>query len=91
VFNYYDLACDETGLFDNCIIMMIRLLVTLGLNEINIAGFDGFSVETPNYVYKDHHSDKKDILNQNSMIAKYTEKLQKKIHINFLTPSMYIK
>ncbi|MDR1325084.1 MAG: aldolase catalytic domain-containing protein [Treponema sp.] len=91
VFNYYDLACDETGLFDNCIIMMIRLLVTLGLNEINIAGFDGFNVETPNYVYKDHHSDKKDVIKQNSMIAKYTEKLRKKININFLTPSMYIK
>jgi 4-hydroxy 2-oxovalerate aldolase len=91
VFNYYDLACDETGLFDNCIIMLIRLLIAIGLNEINIAGFDGFSVETPNYVYKDHNSDKKDIIKQNSMIATYTTKLQKKIHINFLTPSVYIK
>jgi 4-hydroxy 2-oxovalerate aldolase len=91
VFNYYDLACDETGLFDNCIIMLIRLLITIGLDKINIAGFDGFSFEAPNYVYKDHNSDKKDIIKQNSMMAKYTSKLRKKISINFLTPSVYIE
>jgi 4-hydroxy 2-oxovalerate aldolase len=91
VFNYYDLACDETGLFDNCIIMLIRLLITMGLNEINIAGFDGFSVESPNYVYKDHNLDIKGTKKQNGMIARYTAKLRNKIHINFLTPSIYIE
>ncbi|MDR2408434.1 MAG: 4-hydroxy-2-ketovalerate aldolase, partial [Bacteroidales bacterium] len=93
VFNYYDLACDETGLFDNCVIMLMRLLTTIGLYKIYIAGFDGFSFEAPNYVYKDHNPDKKDkdIMKQNSMIAKYTAKLQRKMHINFLTPSIYIE
>jgi 4-hydroxy 2-oxovalerate aldolase len=91
VFNYYDLACDETGLFDNCVIMLMRLLIMIGLNEINIAGFDGFNAKAPNYVYKDHLSDKKDIVRQNNMIAKYIAKLRKKININFLTPSLYIE
>jgi 4-hydroxy 2-oxovalerate aldolase len=91
VFNYYDLACDETGLFDNCVIMLIRLLYTIGLQEITIAGFDGFNTDVPNYVHKDHNSDKKDIMKQNNMIARHAEKLQKKIRINFLTPSLYIK
>jgi 4-hydroxy 2-oxovalerate aldolase len=91
VFNYYDLACDETGIFDNCVIMLIRLLISIGLSEINIAGFDGFSAEAPNYANRDHNLDKKNIMKQHSLMVKYIAKLQKKISINFLTPSLYIE
>jgi 4-hydroxy 2-oxovalerate aldolase len=91
VFNYYDLACDESDLFDNCVIMLLRLLDIIGISEINIAGFDGFSESSPNYAYKNHISEKKNILEQNRIIAKHVAKLQKKIKINFITPSLYTK
>jgi 4-hydroxy 2-oxovalerate aldolase len=91
VFNYYDLACDESGLFDNCVIMLLRLLYTVGVKEVNIAGFDGFSESNTNYVYKNHISEKKNMEEQNRIIENYVIKLQKKIKINFLTPSFYKK
>jgi 4-hydroxy 2-oxovalerate aldolase len=90
-FNYYDLACDETGLFDNCMIMFIRLLHILNVKEITVAGFDGFSESLPNYVYKNHVSDKKDINELNKTIKNYVIKLQKKINISFITPSIYME
>jgi len=89
VFNYYDLACDETGLFDNCVIMLFRLLLKLEIKDVAIAGFDGFSELIPNYAFKDHISDKIDIVKQNKAIKYYTARLQKRIAVNFITPSFY--
>jgi 4-hydroxy 2-oxovalerate aldolase len=88
-FNYYDLAYDGTGLFDNCVIMLFRLLYMLEVKEVSIAGFDGFSESAPNYVYKDHIQDNKDMYKQNKAIKYYTNKLQKRIAIKFITPSYY--
>jgi 4-hydroxy 2-oxovalerate aldolase len=91
VFNYYDLACDENNLFDNCVVMLLRLLDAVGIDEINIAGFDGFSETNPNYAYKSHISEKKNAVEQNRIIANHVAKLRKKMKINFITPSFYTK
>jgi 4-hydroxy 2-oxovalerate aldolase len=91
VFNYYDLACDENGLFDNCVIMLFRLLDIIGVKEVNIAGFDGFSNLNPNYAYNSHTSDKQDKSEQNKIITNRIAKLRKKMKINFITPSFYTK
>ena len=90
-FNYYDLACDEAGLFDNCVIMLLRLLYILGVTEITIAGFDGFSESEPNYVNNGPISPKMNISGENREIMNHVSKLRKKVEINFLTPSLYIE
>lgn len=88
-FNYYDLACDENGLFDNCVIMILRLLGLIGMKKITVAGFDGFDTTVPNYAYDSYVSDTKYKKELNKDIKKNIDKLQKKIAVNFLTPSLY--
>jgi 4-hydroxy 2-oxovalerate aldolase len=90
-YNYYDLACNENDLYDNCVIMLLRLLNIVGITEINIAGFDGFSDGNANYAYLTHTSDTKNKAEQNKTIANHIAKLKKKLKINFITPSLYIK
>ena len=90
-FNYYDLACDEAGLYDNCVIMLLRLLCILGVTEITIAGFDGFSESEPNYVNNSPTTPKMNINRENREIMNYVSKLRRKVDINFLTPSLYIE
>jgi 4-hydroxy 2-oxovalerate aldolase len=91
IFNYYDLACDENGLFDNSVIMLLRLLSSINIKEVNIAGFDGYSASSSNYAYESHAIDKHDFIEQNRIIARYIIQMHKKIDINFITPSLYIK
>jgi 4-hydroxy 2-oxovalerate aldolase len=88
-FNFYDLACDASGLFDNCIIMLLRLLANIGVKKVNIAGFDGYSDSVSNYAYENHISEKKHIADQNRMIIHHLTKIQKSIEINFITSSLY--
>lgn len=91
LFNYYDLACDENGIFDDCVIMLLRLLVSIGITDVTLAGFDGFTSSSPNYAYDDHLSEKKVALEQNKVMSEYIVKLRRKINLNFITPSYYNK
>jgi 4-hydroxy 2-oxovalerate aldolase len=91
-FNYYDLACDKDGLYDNCVIMLLRLLNTVGIHEVTIAGFDGFNDSNANYADNTYNtvSHKEDMVDQNKKNKKYVSDIRKKINIHFITPSYYI-
>jgi 4-hydroxy 2-oxovalerate aldolase len=90
-FNYYDLACDTHGLFDNCVIILFRLLHTVGVKEVSIAGFDGYTASTSNYASNTYLPTGQSVIEENKLITNHTLQLRKKIGINFLTPSVYIK
>ena len=51
VVNYYNLAIDSEGLFDNCMIMLLKLLENFDIKSISVAGFDGYSEDKyANYI-----------------------------------------
>lgn len=41
IVDYYNLACDESGLYDNSMIMLLRLLSFIEIRDVTVAGFDG--------------------------------------------------
>jgi 4-hydroxy 2-oxovalerate aldolase len=90
-FNYYDLACEQDGLYDNCVIMLLRLLNTIGINEVTIAGFDGFNDLSTNYADNTYNTvfHKEDTVKQNKIIKKHVADIQKKMNLHFITPSYY--
>lgn len=89
IVDYYNLACDESGLYDNCMIMLLRLLSFTGVKDVAVAGFDGFDKTKPNYAYEKHYKDNKHTENENSTIAGYIDKFSSKMKINFVTETKY--
>ena len=88
-FDFYRLACDERGLFDNSMIMLLRLLYSLNIKKVAIAGFDGFSDSGINYASVAHGNMKKQSEEENGLISNYVNKLKSKIDITYITPSKY--
>lgn len=89
IVDYYNLACDESGLYDNSMIMLLRLLVFIGIRDITVAGFDGFDRSKPNYAYEKHYKDNKHTEDENNTISNYIERFSSKMKINFLTKTKY--
>lgn len=89
VVDYYKLSCDEIGLFDNSMVMCLRLLSEIGINNVSIAGFDGFHSKNTNYFSGDHGNLNNHTELENHTIAGVVEKLQNVIKIQFITPSKY--
>ncbi len=89
VVDYYKLSCDETGLFDNSMTMLLRLMSEIGIRNVTVAGFDGFDQSKDNYV----NGYKGNVINhpesENHMIREVVEKLRHVVDIKFLTPSKY--
>ena len=44
IVDYYNLACDESGLYDNSMIMLLRLLSFIEIRDVTVAGLDRKSV-----------------------------------------------
>lgn len=91
VFNYHDLVFDENGIFDNCTIMLLRLLAKVNVKQVNIAGFDGYKEDNTNYVegiinYQDANYDAANI---NILICTLLLPIKQQISIEFITPSKY--
>lgn len=87
--DYYSLACDGSGLFDNCVIMLIRLLIQLGVKHVNLAGFDGFDKTSSYYAYEIQIKDTIHTEAENNIINNYMDKLASMIDICFITKSKY--
>lgn len=91
VLNFVELSFDELGSCDNCVIMLIKLLIRLDVEEIALAGFDGYKAEGGNYVYSYMSSQYTRGQEENIKIRKYLSELKKKIKLQFLTESLYEK
>lgn len=89
ILNYADLSFDELGICDNCVIMLMKLLIRLDVKEIVLAGFDGYRTEGGNYIYNYMASRHTKGQEENVRIRKYVAKIKKKISIRFLTESIY--
>ena len=89
ILNYADLSFDEMGSCDNCVIMLIKLLIHLDAKEVVLAGFDGYRSEGGNYVHNYMASRYTKGQEENVRIRKYVAELKKKISVCFLTESIY--
>ena len=89
IVDYYNLSCDEYGLYDNSMIMLLRLLAFIGIRDITMAGFDGFDRSKPNYAYEKHYKDNKHTEDENNTISNYIDRFSSKMKINFLTKTKY--
>ncbi len=87
VFDYFKLAFLNGTLYDNCAIMLLKLLINIGIREASIAGFDGFLEE----YYFDFalNANEQNALENNQKIKNRLNSLSKEINLNFITPSIF--
>lgn len=89
IVDFYKLSCDGNGVYDNSMIMLLRLLIDIGVKDVAVAGFDGFEEGKTNYAFAGHSGPQSFVKNENSIISNYIEKLSSAIKIVFVTPSIY--
>lgn len=89
VLNYADLCFDDKGKSDNCVIMLMRLLIRLGKNRVYVAGFDGYQTEGCNYVSSYMANQHTKGQEENIRNTGYVADIRKKMDVIFLTPSLY--
>lgn len=91
ILNYADLCFDDKGKSDNCVIMLMRLLLRLGKSRVYVAGFDGYQMGRCNYVSSYMINQHTKGQEENIRITGYVEDIRKKMEVIFLTPSLYDK
>jgi 4-hydroxy 2-oxovalerate aldolase len=79
---------------DNAGMMLVKFLIDLGVKEIKLAGFDGYSYDTSNN-YAEQHMElitKRVLLSaMNSGMENLLQEFAKQIKISFITKQHYIK
>jgi 4-hydroxy 2-oxovalerate aldolase len=88
VLNYANLVDDNGS--DNSTIMLLEALIGAGVQNVNIAGFDGYSSEELHYVDDVYDMDEDiDAAAKNERNGRSLARKQAEIAINLLTPSHY--
>lgn len=89
ILNFSDLCFDDKGKCDNCVIMLIKLMIKLGKESIAIAGFDGYRQNGCNYISSYLSNQHTKGQEENIRNTEYVNDLKKRISILFLTDSIY--
>ncbi len=89
--NYADLCFDDKGKSDNCVIMLMRLMIRLGKKQVYVAGFDGYKLEECNYISSYMANQHTKGQEENIKNTSYVADIRKKLEVIFLTPSLYDK
>lgn len=89
VLNYSELCFDEKGNCDNCVIMLLKLFIKLGMKQVYIAGFDGYQEDGGNYVTSYMASQHTKGMEENIRNRRYIEDIRKQLEVVFLTDSLY--
>ena len=85
-----DLHFDEMGPSDNSVIMLLRLLKKLDVQDVALAGFDGYRTDSKaNYVsdYMASQHTKGD--EENKKIRERMMQMERQLNIRYLTESLY--
>lgn len=95
VLNYASLVCAENNaIYDNPLVLFINLLIRLEIENVAIAGFDGYdkNIEANYYTeYVPFLYDTTSIAARNSAIKQYFCDVAEKIKISTITPSKYLE
>ena len=93
IFDYNKSLSREYGISDNALLIMLNILKDLGVEEIVLAGFDGFSANIHNNFYSEEKTNAltEDFINElNELTTNNIKDYSKKIKIKCLTPTKYI-
>ncbi len=88
VVNYEGLLVGDKEIASNCMLMLVKLMIKVGVKQVSIAGFDGYT--GVNDYYKVNISLANNLSNQNSSIVNALRDLKREIDIILLTDSCYI-
>lgn len=94
VINYSTYLMDDSLIADNPTLILLNLLINIGVQEIFIAGFDGYSANPKDNYFNEKLSMGTSLnikLNKNKSIRKAVKEISKCIKINFITESLYEK
>ena len=91
VVNYSSCMSKYANIVDNSGLMLLRLLISLGVKNVEIAGMDGYSDKTG----RDYYSKQLEFdfsnkaRERNTLIKNELEEISKHLNIRFITPSAY--
>lgn len=89
----YDRYITDDGLIsDNAGLMLLRLLLRCGAQEVYLAGFDGFSPKPQENYYREELNiplNEEEALEKQDRIRRQLDELSASMRISFLTPSVY--
>ena len=75
---------------DNALVLLLNALVKLGLKEVYLAGFDGFSKDsTTNYYSAGHNYVLENESDKNAAISAQLRRISKQLMLHFITPTLY--
>lgn len=92
IVNFSSYINEDQCIADNAGLMCINFLKKIGIRELTLAGFDGFSTNLDNNFYELSMSmdvETERLMNMNNATAKKIAQLKKQINILFLTESIY--
>lgn len=90
--NYSSYLAENPVVCDNPTLMLLNLLVSMGIREVFVAGFDGFSSNPEDNYFAQGLSMGSSItskVEKNKLVSDEVKGLRRRIKINFLTESLY--
>lgn len=93
VLDFTKLAFVNNRLVINVSIACINYLISTGFKNVEVAGLDGYQINTQNYNYDEtsYVSDTKALVEQNQLLTESLSFLKNQIDIHFLTPTILTK
>lgn len=91
VLKYEPLIDKETEIMDNSLVMLLKAMMIIGVTELNLAGFDGYSKSEDNYfdVSREYSFVKGKAGYMNNYVKDFLKDVSDKIVVNFITKSFY--
>lgn len=91
VVNFASYTSSEPEIIDNSGLMALKLLIETGVKAVRVIGMDGYSgIQSGDYYDRNLDYDfSAEAEKRNRLIANEIEQIQKKIRIQFLTPTQY--
>lgn len=92
VANYSSLIDEKAEFPDNSMIMLLKLLRAIGINDIVLAGFDGYTPDNVNYfdVNMEYSFVKEKADSLNDAVRKFLDGFDRNISVTFITDSYYL-
>jgi 4-hydroxy 2-oxovalerate aldolase len=90
--NYSDYLNSDVTISDNAGLILLNMFHKIGIQNITMAGFDGFNVNNSNnYINESlqNNADNDYLKKMNSALSKQLHDLNKYMHISFLTETKY--
>lgn len=91
VLNYSSLIDLKTEIMDNSLVMLLKVMCMIGVKDIALAGFDGYSKSEDNYydVRREYSFSKEKSAYFNEYVHSYLQYVNERLHVNFITDSYY--